>query len=104
MTQRNMWRALLPDGAGQASGVDAANSDASTRGQPKCDFLMRPPAGWVCRVPFHHHARRKRICGLVIFRRDTGIADMWEGEGDDLASIGWICHDLLIARHSGVET
>ena len=29
---------------------------------------------------------------------------MREGEGDNLAGIGGVCHDLLIACHSGVET
>ena len=29
---------------------------------------------------------------------------MREGEGHDLAGIGGVCHDLLIARHGGVET
>jgi hypothetical protein len=44
------------------------------------------------------HGRRLEI-GAV----DADIADMREGEGDDLPGIGGIGDDLLISRHAGIE-
>jgi hypothetical protein len=47
--------------------------------------------------------RRRHVDGLDVFVVGSHIADMWKGEGDDLAGIGRIGEDLLIARHGGVE-
>jgi hypothetical protein len=55
------------------------------------------------RVPFHHHALGDRIAGFVILGVHADIADMGEGEGHDLPGIGGVGHDLLVARHRGVE-
>ena len=40
---------------------------------------------------------------LDVFVVHPDIADMREGEGDDLAGIGGVCQDFLIARHGRVE-
>ena len=48
-------------------------------------------------------AQRPGIVGFDILVIGADIADMGEGEGDDLARIGGIGHDLLVAGHRGVE-
>ena len=50
------------------------------------------------------HARGGRhVDGLDVLLVGADIADMREGEGDDLPGIGGIGQDLLVARHRGVE-
>ena len=47
--------------------------------------------------------RRRHVDGLDVFFVGADIADMREGEGDDLPGIGRVGEDLLVARHGGVE-
>ncbi|MGY3440263.1 hypothetical protein ACVW17_000264 [Bradyrhizobium sp. USDA 4473] len=47
--------------------------------------------------------RRRHVHRLDVFLVGTDIADVREGEGDDLAGIRRIGEDLLIAGHRGVE-
>ena len=54
-------------------------------------------------VVAHHAAERPGIVRLQILVIGADIADMGEGEGDDLRGIGGIGHHLLIAGHRGVE-
>ena len=103
MGQNHMRRALLADRAGQAAGIDAADADAAAACHPDGQFLGRAPVRGQRRVPPHHHPGGDGVLRLVILGGDAGIADMGEGEGDDLAGIGGIGHDLLIAGHRGVE-
>ena len=50
-----------------------------------------------------HTPRAAGVDRLDVLGVGADIADMREGEGDDLAGIGGIGHDLLIAGHRGVE-
>ena len=47
--------------------------------------------------------RRRHIDGLDVFFVGADIADVREGEGDDLPGIRGVGEDLLIAGHGGVE-
>ena len=47
--------------------------------------------------------RRRHVDGLDVFVVGADVADMREGEGDDLPGIGRIGQDFLIAGHRGVE-
>ena len=47
--------------------------------------------------------RRRHVHRLDILVVGADIADMREGEGDELSGIGGIGEDLLIAGHRGVE-
>jgi hypothetical protein len=47
--------------------------------------------------------RRRHVDGLDVLLIGADVADMREGEGDDLPRIGGIGQDLLIAGHRGVE-
>ncbi len=101
--ERHVRRALLPDRAGQAPGVDAADADPAAPGQPRRQRLGRAPVRRLGRVPLHHQAGGDGVCRLVVLGLDADVADMGEGEGHDLPGIGRIGHDLLIAGHRGVE-
>ena len=47
--------------------------------------------------------RRRHVHRLDILVVGADIADMREGEGDELPGIGGIGEDLLIAGHRGIE-
>jgi hypothetical protein len=48
-------------------------------------------------------AARGRGGGFDVFGVGADVADMGKREGDDLAGIGRVGHDFLIAGHRGVE-
>src|SRR5664279_1507187 len=48
-------------------------------------------------------SRRRHIDGLDVVFVGADIADMREGEGDDLPGVRRIGEDLLIAGHGGIE-
>src|SRR5690606_19913087 len=50
-----------------------------------------------------HAGGARHVDGLDILVIGADIADVREGEGDDLAGIGRIGEDLLVAGHGGVE-
>ena len=99
-----VWRTEQPDAPGQSTGVDARDPDLATRRQP---CLQRPGAakiGGRSHIFAHHAAHRARgIVALVVFIVDANIADMREGEGDDLPGIAGIGQHFLIAAHRRVE-
>ena len=101
--QRRMGRTALANGAGQAPGVDAADSDPAVRRHPCVQIPPGPPARRCARNRPDHHARGLGCGGFVVFGVDAGVADVREGENHDLPRVGRIGHDLLIAGHRGVE-
>ena len=73
------------------------------RPQPGIQMLRRPPVGRLGDVLLHHQAARGDGGGLDVLAVGADIADMREGEGDDLPGVGRIGQRLLIAGHAGVE-
>jgi hypothetical protein len=63
----------------------------------------RPPVGRIGDVGAQHDAARHRVHALDVFQIGADIADVREGEGDDLAGVGRIGDDLLVAGHRGIE-
>ncbi len=57
----------------------------------------------VADVGTQDEATRRRVRRLDILAIGADIADMRKGEIDDLAGIGGIGQDLLIAGHRGIE-
>ena len=51
----------------------------------------------------HHQAARGDVGGLLVLGIDADIADMREGEGDDLPGIGGVGQGLLVAGDPGAE-
>jgi hypothetical protein len=70
---------------------------------PAVEALGRAEAARVGHVLTDDAAQRMRVDRLDILGVRADIADVREGEGDDLARIGGIGHHLLIAGHGRVE-
>ena len=51
----------------------------------------------------HDGAQRMRLARLDVLVIGADIADVREGEGDDLLGVGGIGHHLLVSGHGGVE-
>ena len=75
--------------------------------QPGVEMTGRAIVGRLGDVGLDHRATHAgcagHVDGLYIFLIGADIADMGEGEGDDLSGIGGIREDLLIAGDCGVE-
>ena len=75
--------------------------------QPLVEMLGGAVVGGLGDRGAQDHAARAGRCRHVhrldVFIVGTDIADMREGEGDELPGIGGIGEDLLIAGHRGVE-
>ena len=65
--------------------------------------LLRAPVGADARELAHHQAFDIRLVGFVVVRIGAVIADFGIGQDDDLAGVGRISKDLLIAGDGGVE-
>ena len=99
--------ALRPDQRGQRAGVDAGDADDAACPQP----LVEVSRGAVIRrlgdVGLQNAAADAggggEVDGLDVLVIDADIADMGKGEGDDLAGIGGVGEDLLVAGHGGIE-
>ena len=53
-------------------------------------------------APFDHGGSRE-VDGFEVVVVGADVADVGEGEGDDLAGIGGVGQDFLVAGHGGVE-
>ena len=99
--------AVLADAGGQRAGVDAGDADDVALLQPGIELLGGAVVRRVGDVGAQHAAADARQGGHVhrldVFVVGADIADMREGEGDDLAGVGGIGEDLLVAGHRGVE-
>jgi hypothetical protein len=89
--------------ASQRPCIDTAKADAAVRAQPLIEALHRPEIARIGDRIADDAAERMRIVGLQILVIGTDVADVREGESDDLRRIGGIGHHLLVAGHRGVE-
>ena len=106
MRDHRVGHALLADERGQRAGVDAGDGDDAARLQPVVEVLASAPARWLGDGSAQHaaaHASRSEARALQILVVGADIADMREGEGDDLPGIRRVGQDLLIAGHRRVE-
>ena len=99
--------ALLADQRGQRARVDAGDGDDAARLQPVVELLRRAVVGGArdrrAQHAAAHAGRRGEARRLDVLGVGADIADMGEGEGDDLPGIRRVGQDLLIAGHGGVE-
>ncbi len=99
--------AVLADPGGQGAGVDAAEADDAAGLQPGIEMLGGAVVGRFGDVGLEDDADRAVACCrrqvFDVFVVGADIADMREGEGDDLAEIGGIGQDLLVAGQRRVE-
>ena len=99
--------AVDADQRGQRAGVDAGKPDDAARLQPVVEMaggaVVRRRGDRAVQDDAARARRRRHVDGLDVFFVGADIADMREGEGDDLPGIGRVGEDLLIAGHGGVE-
>ena len=91
------------DATGQRAGIDARQTDLAVVLHPFDEFVLRAEVRMRGHFLPHHAADRAKASAFVVFLVRANIADMREGEGDDLAVVGRIGHHFLIAGHRGVE-
>ncbi|MGY4301907.1 hypothetical protein ACVWXN_010002 [Bradyrhizobium sp. i1.4.4] len=107
MRDHGVGHALAADQRGQCAGVDAGQADDAAGLEPGVEMLGGAVVRGIGDRGAQDHAaragRRGHVHRLDVFLVGTDIADMREGEGDELAGIGGIGEDLLIAGHRGVE-
>ena len=107
MRDHGIRHAFVADESRERARIDAADADDATRHEPFVEAAPGPPIRRLGdRLGEHHaaHARGGRhVDRLDILVIHPDIADMREGEGDDLPRIGGVGQDLLIAGHGRVE-
>ena len=107
MGDHRVGHALAADQRGQRAGVDAAQAHDAADLQP----LIEMARGAIVRRIGDRRAqddtararRRRHVHRLDIFVVGADIADMREGEGDQLSGVGRVGEDFLVPRHRGVE-
>jgi hypothetical protein len=99
--------AAFADVRGQRAGIDPGDADDVALPQPLVELFDGAVVGRVGDVGTEHDAadarERRHVHRLDVLVVGADVADMGEGEGDDLAGIGGVGQDLLVAGHRGVE-
>ncbi len=99
--------AVFADPGGQRAGIDAAQADDAAGLQPLVEMLGGTVARRIGDIGLEDDADgtvpggRRQIFDVFLIRAD--IADVREGEGDDLAEVGGVRQDLLVTRKRRVE-
>ncbi len=100
-------RALLADARRERARVDAGDADDAALLQPAVEMLGRAVARRTGDRRAQHCAAHARaggeVRGLGVLDVGADVADVREGEGDDLPGVGGIGEDLLVAGHRRVE-
>ncbi|MNT00812.1 hypothetical protein D3C72_1352560 [compost metagenome] len=99
--------ALVADDLGQGAGVHTGQADHAARLHPAVEAAGGAPVGRLGRNVAEYgaagRALGRRADLLDVFVVHADVADVGEGEGQDLAHVGGVGQDFLIARHRGVE-
>ena len=107
MRDDRVRHAFFADQRGQRARVDAGQRDDAAPLQPLVEMTGGAIVGRVGDVGLEDRADRAGAGGRVevldVLVIGADIADMREGEGDDLAGIGRIGEDLLVAGQRRVE-
>ncbi len=102
-----MRHAVLADFLGQGARIDAGNADNAARHQPVIEAHIRTPVGRRGGGVAEDGALGGTL-GVIAELLDivavhADIANMREGEGDDLLHIGGVGENFLITGHGGVK-
>ena len=107
MDEDGVGRTLLADQGGQRARVDARHGDDAAPLQPFVEMAAGAVVRWRGDVGAENGANRagahRRGQILDVLGVGPDIADMGKGEGDDLAGIGGVGQDFLVASQRGVE-
>ena len=89
--------------ARQTAGINAGQTDNLLRLEVLVERYLAAPVGRVFAHLAHDEAGNPALAGLVVVKVDAVVADERVGHGNDLAEVGRVGQDLLIAGHAGVE-
>jgi len=103
MAQNAIWRAAIADARGQRAGINAGKPRHAVGNQPSVQMPRGTVIGRLRDILLHDQPARGGCEGFDIFLIGADIADMGEGEGNDLPGIGRIGQGFLIAGHARVE-
>ena len=103
MRDRDRRRPFLAHQLGQRARIDAGDPDPAPFAHPVGKALVRAIIARLGHHLAHQAAERMRLARLDVLVVGADIADVREGEGDDLLRVGWVGHHLLVAGHGGVE-
>ena len=95
--------AVVAQVAGQAAGVDATDADQAVIHQPVIEMARGAEVGGLGDIGPEHQPARRRLGRFQVLRVGADVADMGKGEGDDLAGVGGVRKDFLIAGHRCIE-
>ena len=97
-------KAFFSDDLSQSTGIDAGQAGDVACGQKLIEAFSGAPirrlGGSGAR---DEPAQIDFVDGFEVFEVCADIADMWEGENDDLPGIGWIGQNFLITGDGGIE-
>ena len=96
-------RPAIANAAGQPAGVGAGQPRHPVTGQPGVQIAFGPMIGGGRDLGAGDQPHGRRIDGFDVGAIGADIADMRKGEGDQLAGVGRVGQDFLIAGHRCVE-
>ena len=96
-------RALVADDACELTRVDVGYRHRFSAAEVVLQAALGAPV-----ADRHGEVANDQACGVDLRRLEirgvgAGVADVGVGQGDDLAEIGGVVEDFLIAGHGGVE-
>ena len=92
-----------PQVPGEGAGVDLADADHPRLFQVAVQLARGSPGRGLRGGLTHHEAGHLRPDRLDVVAVHAVVADVRIGHGDDLARVGRIGEDLLVAAHGGIE-
>ena len=102
-----MGCAHVADASGQGPGVDPGKTDDTAPFHPAVEIALIAPIGRIgrCIAEDRPAGRGVRAAADLFDILDIGprVSDVRKGEGQDLAHVGRVGQDFLIAGHGGVE-
>lgn len=103
MAEEPRGRAAIANAPRQPAGIDAGNPDKPLTLEPAVEVRQGPKIRWIRDRRLQHDPARGGVQSFDVVVIGSHVADMGEGERDDLAGVGGIGDDLLVARHGRVE-
>ena len=94
---------MIADTPHERTCIDVADRWDPVAYEIRVQRLAGAPGGWKIDMLAHDESRQKDPTRLLVLGIHSDVPDLCIGHGHDLAGVGGIRADLLIARHAGVE-
>ena len=94
----------VPDATHQRPRIEVGNGRNPVPFQVRTERRLGPPAARNLEVLLHDEAGKERTRGFFVRGVDTHVADLGRSQCHDLAGVGGVGQDFLVARQAGIET